>query len=176
MQENIKTGVVHGRFQPPHNGHMRYILSALKNTDHLIIGICTPEICTDEYAKQTGYPCTRELNPFTHTDRAIMITQTLDDEGIPKDTYSIIPFPSDYKDIHSIIPIETVFLVSHTGDIDSRKINYLHTIGYTTEIILDTRSSSEESGQKIRTSIKNNDTIWKDLVPKAVSEYIEKII
>jgi len=176
MNERIPTGIVHGRFQPPHNGHIRYILSALQKTDYLIIGICTPQICSEEYAAETGYPCTQALNPYSYEDRKIMLSQTLDDESISQSRYTIIPFPSDYKDVHTIIPNETVFLVSHTGDIDSKKIAYLHSIGYMTDIILDTRDTSNESGEKIRTSIKNNDNIWKDLVPHAVRKYIENKI
>ena len=35
----MKTGVIHGRFQGLHNGHMEYLLTAKKRCDFLVIGI-----------------------------------------------------------------------------------------------------------------------------------------
>jgi nicotinamide mononucleotide adenylyltransferase len=32
-------GVVHGRFQPFHNGHLEYVLSAKQKCDFLYVGI-----------------------------------------------------------------------------------------------------------------------------------------
>ena len=169
----IQKAIVHGRFQPPHNGHIRYILEALSRTDHLTIGICTPDICTEEYSKQTGYPCTKELNPYTHTQRSEMISITLDNENISKDRYSIVPFPSDYKDVKKLISKDTVFFISHTSTNDSTKKDFIESLGYNCEIIMQVKNNRNESGQKIRDSIANKDDTWKTLVPKAVVEYLD---
>jgi cytidyltransferase-like protein len=169
----VKHGIVHGRFQPPHNGHIQYILKALEQADHITIGICTPKICTEEEAQITGYPCTSELNPFTHNERASAIEDTLRDAGISSARYTIIPFPSDYKDIQSIIQNDKVFFISHSGDLDTRKKYFLEDLGYKTETILSVKDSRTESGQKIRDLIASGDPLWKSLVPEAVKNLIE---
>ena len=175
MADDIKIsqGIVHGRFQPLHNGHIQYILKALESTEHLTIGICTPKICTQEEADETGYPCTAELNPFTHDDRVHMISRTLESEGVEKERYSIIPFPSDYKNIQSIVRSGTVFFISHSGNLDSRKKEFLENLGYKTEIVLSVEGTRVESGQKIRALIVNKDDSWKELVPEPVKNHIE---
>lgn len=174
--KKIPLGIVHGRFQPPHNGHIQYIVEALERVEHLTIGICTPKICTQEEALETGYPCTEELNPFSYEERVNMISDTLNSCGIAKDRYSIIPFPSDYKNIQKIVPSETIFFISHSGELDSKKKEYLENLGYKTEIILSLDSSRKESGQKIRDMIKNKDNLWKSLVPESVKKRIEELV
>ncbi len=175
MTENkILTGVVHGRFQPPHNGHIRYILKALEKTEHLIIGICTPKICTDEEAARTGYPCTPALNPFTYQERVDMITLALSEAGVEKSRYECIPFPSDYENIESLIPKASVFLMSVTGAADTKKIAYLQERGYTVETIVSLPEGEERERSGIVREGGNNSTIWEDIVPQSVAEYIRK--
>ena len=173
MNKKIEHAVIHGRFQPPHNGHIKYIVSALEKADHVLIGICTPKICTPEESKITGYPCTQELNPFTYEQRSEMITRALKDLNISKNSYTIIPFPSDYKNVGTLVPNDTIFFMSYTGEHDTRKINYIESLGYKTQIILSDDSQREESGEKIRKSIKEKNDIWKNLVPRAVKKFIE---
>ena len=167
------SAIVHGRFQPPHNGHLTYMLSALDRAEHVIIGICTPEICSQEFADQTGYPCTAEVNPFSHQARMKMIEQALLDKGIARERFSFVAFPSDYKNIHEIVPTNTVFYISQTGSIDSKKKQFLESMGYTTDTIILAEGERAESGQKIRASLKEGDNEWKKLVPNAIKEYLE---
>ena len=171
--EKIKTGIIHGRFQPLHNGHLKYILAALDKAEHVIIGICTPEICTPEFAKQTGYPCTVEQNPFSYDERVEMIAASLRDAAIQSESFSFIPFPSNYKNIQSLIPNGNVFFIGHTGELDSKKKDFLENLGYHTEIILLSDDSREESGAKIRESLGRSDDIWKSMVPPAVQKFLE---
>ena len=173
MQKKTLIGFVHGRFQPPHNGHLKYILSALEHCEHLTVGVCTPQICTPEEAEQTGFPCTAELNPFTYQERVDMMRLALKEAGANLYDCSFVPFPSDYKNIHEIIPRATVFLMSVTSDGDTEKIKHIKSLGYKVESIIEITDSREESGQKIRMAITNKDDSWKTLVPRAVVEYIE---
>lgn len=171
-KSETKIGIVHGRFQPPHNGHINYILTAIDKCEHLIIGICTPNICTEEESLKTGFPCTQKLNPFSHKDREIMITLSLDEKNIPREKYSFVDFPSDYKNIQNLIPKDSVFFISRSSNMDDRKKVYIESLGYKTESIIIIDGERIESGQNIRASIEKNDGVWKSLVPHPVQEYI----
>lgn len=172
--KKIQNGIVHGRFQPPHNGHIRYMLSALERCEHLTIGISTPKICTEEEAKQTGYPCTAALNPFTHEERADMIRLSLEEAGVGSDRYTVIPFPSDYKDIKTLLPKDGVFLMSITSAGDRKKITYLQEEGFKVETIMthDESAVRDRSGA-VRTNAKEG-VDWEHMVPKAIAQYLKK--
>ena len=103
-----------------------------------------------------------------------MIVDSLTDAGVSKDRYTCIPFPSDYKNFETLIPVDTIFFISHSGTIDSKKKEYLENRGYKTEMIMEIKDERIESGQKIRDSIQSKNDIWKSLVPKAVQKYIEE--
>ncbi len=175
MNAKHSIAIIHGRFQPPHNGHLKYILTALEKAEHIFIGICTPEICSTEESAKSGYPCTKEHNPFTYLERIQMIHDMLKNAGASHYDYSFVPFPSNYENIHTIIPKATVFLMSVTSPHDEKKVEHIKSLGYKVEQIIEIPEMQErESGRKIRESRLKKDDVWKKMVPEAVSEYIEK--
>ena len=175
MKRPTAVGVVHGRFQPPHSGHIRYILSALERAQHLIIGICTPAICTEEESARTGYPCTPALNPFTHDERADMIRAALDEAGISHDRYSFTAFPSDYKNIKDLLPKGTVFFMSVTGAGDTRKTSYIERLGFRTETLIQIpEESARERSGLVRELGKTADPAWEHQVPKSIAAYMKE--
>lgn len=172
--KKIKHGFIHGRFQPPHNGHIRYIIAALEYSEFVTIGICTPQICTEEEAEKTGYPCTATLNPFTFQERVDMITLALEELEISKDRYTCIPFPSDYLGIAAILPKDTVFLMSVTGASDQRKIDFVQGLGYKVETLMNIHETdSRERSGIVRDAAKKHTTLWEEMVPKSVAVYLK---
>ena len=170
--QKIPLGIVHGRFQPPHNGHVRFIQEALNRADHVIIGICTPTICTEEEAELTGYPCAPHMNPFSHNERIDMITLALAEISVPKNHYSFIPFPSDYQNIDSIVSKDTVFFMSVTSEHDQKKIDHLRNKDYKVETILSLPDdTNRESSSIIRKQLEG----WEKIAPQSVVEYIKNI-
>lgn len=170
----VSTGVVHGRFQPPHNGHIRYLLAALERADHLFIGICTPKICTEEEARRTGFPCTAALNPFTYEERAGMIDAALAAAGIPQERYSFVDFPSDYSGMEAVVPKDAVFLMSVTNPSDKEKISYIENQGFRTQtvfVLKDNEERKERSGL-VREHASANRQTWEQLVPPAIRDYL----
>ncbi len=174
MPHRIPLAVVHGRFQPPHNGHVRYILASLERAERVAIGICTPTICTPEEAAVSGFPCTAEENPFTFTERVDMISAALEAEGISKDRYSFTEFPSDYVGVCDMFPKDVVFFLSHTGTGDDAKKAHLASLGLTTEtvIALSYEDWRERSGD-VRTGLADGTDAWTALVPPAVATYLK---
>ena len=166
---------MHGRFQPPHNGHIRYILAALKHAQHLYIGICTPEVCSEEEMARTGYPCVPRLNPFSYQERVEMITIALDAEHVERSRYTCIPFPSDYKNLDQLILRDTVFLMSVTGASDKEKISYIKKLGYKAKAIITIpETEKRERSGTVRNSAADGAALWKTMVPPAIADYIVK--
>ncbi|MBN2517656.1 MAG: nicotinamide-nucleotide adenylyltransferase [Candidatus Altiarchaeota archaeon] len=81
----MTVGLLIGRYQPFHLGHLGVVKKILEECDQLIIGIGSAQ-----------YSHTGE-NPFTAGERLTMISEALNEEKIPMHKYLIIPIP----DIHN---------------------------------------------------------------------------
>lgn len=79
-----KVGLVIGRFQPFHKGHLYLIKKALEEVDQLIIGIGSANVNNED-------------NPFSHKEREKYITQALKKYKLYKKISAIIPL-NDYPD------------------------------------------------------------------------------
>lgn len=76
---NIERGILIGRMQPVHNGHIQVIKKTLEEVDELIICIGSAQL-------------SHELkNPFTAGERVMMLTQALAENDINPSSYYIIP-------------------------------------------------------------------------------------
>ena len=76
---NKTRGILIGRLQPIHNGHMQVIKKILEEVDEIIIGIGSAQL-------------SHELkDPFTAGERIVMVTQALAEENIDPSRYYIIP-------------------------------------------------------------------------------------
>ena len=173
--EKLTLGIVHGRFQPPHSGHVRYLLAAFVRAERVLIGISTPKICSEEEAARTGFPCTLALNPFSYSEREGMLRAALDEADIDASRYSFVDFPSDYAGLSTLVPADAVFLMSVTGAGDERKISHLASLGYATEIVIEIPESEErQHAHEVRESVRKGTDAWKALVPKSIAEYLRE--
>ena len=76
---NKVRGILIGRMQPIHKGHIQVIKKILEEVDEIIIGIGSAQL-------------SHELkDPFTAGERVVMVTQALADENIDPSRYYIIP-------------------------------------------------------------------------------------
>ena len=72
-------GILIGRMQPVHNGHMQIIKKILEEVDEVIIGIGSAQL-------------SHELkDPYTAGERILMMTQALADRDVDPSRYYIIP-------------------------------------------------------------------------------------
>ena len=72
-------GILIGRMQPIHRGHIQVIKKILEEVDEIIIGIGSAQL-------------SHELkDPFTAGERIVMVSQALAEENIPPSRYYIIP-------------------------------------------------------------------------------------
>lgn len=71
-----------GRFQPFHKGHLSVVQQAVKENDHLYIGIGSTQYNYEPY------------NPLTTAERIQIIEAALKEAKISREKYSIIPVPN----------------------------------------------------------------------------------
>jgi nicotinamide-nucleotide adenylyltransferase len=160
----MKSGLMMGRFQPFHNGHLNLAHQILENCDELIIAIGS---------SQFNYTFS---NPFTAGERIHLIHDSLIEEKIDLKRVYIIP----------ILNLENNSIwIQHLRSMVP-KFNYIYTGN---KFVLELLSGSPQpfdirppkfydevncSGTNIRMNIVMNKE-WKDLVPNAVYAILSEI-
>ena len=97
--KKVTRGLLIGRMQPVHNGHIQIIEKTLNFVDEVVIGIGSAQL-------------SHELkDPFTAGERIMMMTQALDDACIDPKRYYIIPIEDinrndDIQLFYKYIPIQ----------------------------------------------------------------------
>ena len=162
MSNKLKSGLYTGRFQPFHLGHLSAVKQALKTADFLYIGIGSAQYSHDNY------------NPFTLEERTAIIQKALEEKGISKKQFKIIPIP----DIHdnAAWPAYVQKLVPHfdivfTGDDGLVK----ELFGKYTKIpVKIVNHEISVCATDIRNAIAENKG-WKKYLCDSTVEYLEKI-
>jgi nicotinamide-nucleotide adenylyltransferase len=154
-----KVGLVIGRFQPLHYGHIYLLQQALTHVEKIIIGIGSSNV-------------TDEDNPFSYEQRVHMIRQAVQKENMMEDVVKIIPsddVPDDDQWLKDTIeltgPIDTVIGNNNWVKGIFKKAGYpVVTIPYYKRELYE--------GKKIRTIMRKHDD-WKTHTPLYLHEDIE---
>ncbi len=77
-----RPGMIHGRFQPFHNGHLEYLRGAAALSDELFVGITNPDPRRIKEEPSDPLRHLPESNPFTYVERLLMIEAVAEDERI----------------------------------------------------------------------------------------------
>jgi cytidyltransferase-like protein len=170
-------GLVLGRFQPLHVGHMEYLEAAKRACDRLIVGITNPDTSSLTYHQADPNRSKNESNPFSYFLRYEMIDQTLRDVSWPADSYAIVPADvADLSKVGMFIPPAartTVFITIYDawGEEKARRLSEL---GYTVEILW-RRDMSQRvtSGTELRRLMQENRP-WRHLVPPGVALHLDR--
>ena len=159
---NKTRGILIGRMQPIHNGHMQVIKKILDEVDEIIIGIGSAQLSHES------------KDPFTSGERIVMISQSLAEEGIDPSKYYIIPM----QDINF-----NAIWVSHV-----KMLTPPFSIVYSGNSLVKQLFSEEGfevrqpplydrlhlSGTEVRRRILSNEN-WQELVPNAAADVINEI-
>lgn len=158
LNNSSKIGLFIGRFQPFHKAHLLDIKLALKECNKIIIAIgSSQESATKD-------------NPFSYEERKDMIEAALKAHKILN--YDIIPVPdinNDREWVDHVKKLIPEFDIVYTGNDFTEELFKEKNIKLK-KIKLIPDISATEIRKRI---LKGND--WKELVPKEVADYIEKI-
>lgn len=169
-----KYGVIHGRFQPLHHGHMEYLLAGKSRCEFLFIGITNPDPALT--SENTTHP-SRSLplsNPFTYFERLLMLRDALVENGVKREEFEVVPFPINYPNlIRYYVPMDALFFVTVYDEWGWDKVRVLQSLNVRFDIMWE-RDMSERftTGTEVRNLIVANEK-WEHLVPKAVEAVIK---
>jgi cytidyltransferase-like protein len=85
--------MIHGRFQPFHNGHLEYLRGAAERSDEVWIGITNPD--PERIKPEASDPLRHlpESNPFSYAERLLMVKAAAAELGLEPGAVHVIPFP-----------------------------------------------------------------------------------
>ena len=167
-------GMIHGRFQPFHNGHWDYCRLALDRCQTLIIGITNPDPSQIAPEVTADHRHRTENNPYTFFERQRMIRNALTDAGVPLDRVIFIPFPINIPDRWAFyVPPEAVQFVRVFSDWEQTKVDRLRAAGYQVEVLTPGADKTIEATEIRRRFAAGED--WRALVPDGVARVLQEI-
>lgn len=168
----IRRGMVHGRFQPLHNGHLAYLEAAAARCASLFVGITNPDRRAMRPEADDPARHLPESNPFTYTERLLMIAAAAEEAGIHG--VRIIPFPVTEPDLwDDYVPPGAVHFVRLFSPWGDSKLERLRARGYRTEVLAAPEGKTV-SGEQVRAAIREAGE-WRRLIPPAVARFIDAL-
>jgi nicotinamide-nucleotide adenylyltransferase/phosphinothricin biosynthesis protein PhpF len=168
-----KVGVIHGRFQMLHIGHMEYLLAGKKRCKYLLIGIANPDVSLTKFSNANPHRSVAASNPLTYLERLQMISGAMLEAGVKRSEFDIVPFPINYPDLlFNYVPRNAKYYMTIYDEWSMEKLSSLKALGYNIDIMW-TRTNADKitSGTEVRNLITTNKP-WEHLVPKSVCKYI----
>jgi|WetSurMetagenome_2_1015567.scaffolds.fasta_scaffold202977_2 nicotinamide mononucleotide adenylyltransferase len=174
MVSRISQGIVHGRFQPFHNDHLKYCIDAKKHCDFLWIGLTQFDINSLAQSPKDKHRQAPKNNPLTYFERLCIIQASLVDAGLSKDTFSFIPFPIENpSNLHCFAPLDAPIFTTINDQWNEFKIKVLEKAGF--KVIVLWKESKKFEGAKIRKMVLEGDIRWKTCVPRRAAKILEEI-
>jgi nicotinamide-nucleotide adenylyltransferase len=171
----VTRGMIHGRFQPFHNGHLEYLRGAAERSDEIFVGITNPDPTRIKEEPSDPLRHLPESNPFSYVERLLMVTAVAEDEGIRA---HVIPFPVNEPELWAAyVPQGVTQYLRLFSDWGGTKLERMRDAGYEV-VILDEGASKELSGAEVRAAMREG-RAWQELVPPGVARvisFLERVI
>ena len=155
-------GILIGRMQPVHNGHMEVIKQILNEVDEIIIGIGSAQ-------------ASHELkDPFTAGERVVMMSQALAEKDIDPSRYYIIPMQDINFNaiwVSHVKMLTPPFIIVYSGNPLVKQLFSEEGYEVRQPPLYD---RLHLSGSEVRRRILNDEN-WQELVPKASVDLIREI-
>lgn len=158
----MAVGVLVGRFQPFHNGHLAAVKHALGKVDYLYIVVGSSQKSHERD------------NPFTAGERIAMMKAALDGAGVPPERWMAIPLADTVS--HSLWPATLKATVPRFDIVftnDSLTTRLLREQGLKVKAV-PYLSRDRYSGTNVRSGILEMKN-WEALVPKEVAAMVRQV-
>ena len=157
-----KRGLLVGRFQPFHLGHLQAIKDVLKEVDELVIVIGSAQ-----YSHNLD-------DPFTAGERLVMVRKALEEAGIDYARVWVVPVPDVHLHMMWVSAVEGYapkFDVVYSNEPLTRRL--FMEAGYEVKSIR-FHKRKVYSSTEVRERLLNGES-WEKLVPESVAEFIKEI-
>ena len=176
MNQLVKIGTVHGRFQPPHLDHLEYILAGLARCERVVIGITQPDVSALSPCPEDPHRALQSSNPMTYEERTKAITLMLLAEGVSQERFSFTKFPIETPDLlPEFVPQTVKCFTTIRDEWNETKIHRLRELGYDVEVLWDRRDKAGLQGTIIRNRIACRDPNWAKGLHPAVANYLVEL-
>ena len=163
--------MIHGRFQPFHNGHLEYLRGAAAHSQRVFVGITNPDPQRIKEEPTDPLRHLPESNPFTYAERLLMVEEVAADERI---RVHVIPFPVNEPELWpAYVPPGVTQYLRLFSDWGGTKLERLRDAGYDV-VVLDEGVEKEISGADVRAALRSEGD-WESLVPPGVVRVIRSL-
>ena len=163
--------MIHGRFQPFHNGHLEYLRGAAARSERVFVGITNPD--PQRIREEPSDPLRHlpESNPFSYTERLLMVEEVAADEGI---RVHVIPFPVNEPELWpAYVPAGVTQYLRLFSEWGGTKLERLRAAGYDV-VVLDEGAEKAVSGIDVRAAMRDG-ADWQALVPAGAARVIRSL-
>jgi nicotinamide-nucleotide adenylyltransferase len=163
--------MIHGRFQPFHNGHLEYLRGAAARSERVFVGITNPDPWRIKEEPADPLRHLPESNPYTYTERLLMVESVAADERIP---VHVIPFPVNEPELWpAYVPEGITQYLRLFSEWGGTKLERLRAAGYDV-VVLDEGVDKGISGVDVREAIRAGEE-WESLVPPGAARVIRSL-
>jgi nicotinamide-nucleotide adenylyltransferase len=167
-------GMIHGRFQPFHVGHLEYLRGAAARCDELYVGITNPDPSRIRPEPSDPVRHLPESNPWSYAERLLMVKSAVVDLGLDLARVHVIPFPVNEPELWpAYVPDGVTQYLRLFSDWGGTKLDRLRDAGYEV-IVLDEGAEKEISGAEVREALRAGGD-WESLVPPGVARVISEL-
>jgi cytidyltransferase-like protein len=164
-------GMIHGRFQPFHNGHLEYLRGAAERSDEVFVGITNPDPTRIKPEPSDPLRHLPESNPFSYVERLLMVKAAAADLELDPRAVHVIPFPVNEPELWgAYVPPGVTQYLRLFSAWGGTKLDRLREAGYEV-VVLDEGAEKGVSGADVREAMRNGGD-WEALVPPGVVRVI----
>jgi len=166
--------MIHGRFQPFHNGHLEYLRGAAERSDEIFVGITNPDPARIKPEPSDPLRHLPESNPYSYAERLLMVKAAAGDLGLDPMHVHVIPFPVNEPALWpAYVPAGVTQYLRLFSEWGGTKLERMREAGYEI-IVLDEGVEKEISGADVRAAIREGRD-WQSLVPPGVARVLRSL-
>lgn len=170
-------GIVLGRFQPVHIGHIEYLTAALERCERLVVGITNPDTSSRIHTAADPRRSEASANPYTYSQRQRLIEGALLEAGWNAEQFLLTPAP--VREPEKLVeylpgPDESLALLTVYDAWGDEKVALMRELGYPVDVMW--RRTHEErvtSGTEVRRLMVEGGE-WRQLVPPFVARELDE--
>jgi len=166
--------MIHGRFQPFHNGHLEYLRGAADRSEDVFVGITNPDPARIKAERADPLRHLPASNPWTYTERLLMVEAAAEGLGLDARRVHVIPFPVNEPELWpAYVPDGITQYIRLFSDWGGAKLARLRAAGFDV-VVLDEGAAKGVSGADVRELLREGGD-WERLVPAGVARVIRSL-